>query len=103
MSLQTEQATDLAAIFAELAETLTFGASTIPCSVTFREKGRKNEPGGFLDDFDATFTVRAADLPVTPPAVGNTITHRSLAYRIDRLGSGQTNVEIKYQCSAVNR
>lgn len=103
MSLQTEQATDLAAVFDELGETFTFGASTIDCAVTFRGAGRKNELGGFLDDFDLTITARVADLPGTVPAIGNTLTHRSRSYRIERIDLGQTNVEVRYQCSAVNR
>jgi hypothetical protein len=103
VSLQTEQAADLADIFYELGETFTFGASSIPCSVTFRGQGRKNDLGGFLDDFDVTITARIADLPGTPPAVGNTVTHRSRSYRIERVESGQTNVEIRYLCTAVNR
>lgn len=103
MSLATEQATDLAAIFTELGEAFTFGATSIPCAVTLRGQGRKNDVGGFLDDFDASFTFRIAALPSPAPSVGSTITHRSRAYRIERIDLGQTNVEARYQCSAVNR
>lgn len=103
MSLQTEQSADLAEIITELGETFTFSGSTIPCAVTFRGQGRNNEIGGYLDDFDVQITARVAALPGTPPAVGNTLTHRSRSYRIDRVNLGQTNVEVFYLCSAVNR
>ena len=103
MSLQTEQAADLAAIFDELGETFTFGNATIDCAVTFRGQGRKNELGGFLDDFDLQITARVADLPSTVPAVGGLVTHRSRVYRIERIDLGQTNVEVRYLCTAANR
>lgn len=103
MSLATEQVTDLAEIFDDLGESFTFGAATVPCAPSFRDAGRKNEMGGFLDDFDATFTARIVDLPGTPPVVGDKITHRTRVYRIERIGRGQTEVEIRYLCTASNR
>lgn len=103
MSLQTEQSADLAAIFTELGEALTFSSASIPCAVSFRGQGRKNDMGGFLDEFDATFSVLIADFEDGLPASGHTLTHRSRTYRVERVELGQTNIEARLLCVAVHR
>jgi len=103
MSLASEQNADLSYIFAELGETFTFGAATIPCSVTFRSAGRKNDIGGFLDEFDVTISARVLDLPTPAPARGSVVVHRSRSYRVEQIDLSQINTEARLKCVATNR
>lgn len=92
----------MAFILADAGNIFTWSGSDYACIVTDREKGKKLEEGGFLEEFDLSIQTRAS-LFDTLPAENQTVTHNSQLYRIGKVRINQSAKILTLLCMSATK